>query len=131
MEIMVSPNANPNPKIPEMHAQAAKKRRMKAKDAILGKEAPRNIAKAINGKDEEENQKWRKSIDDEWNGIQKMGTLQGGFTRAALRQMGIHMEPVPFSQCLSFKYDGAGNINRYKTRLALSEHKGRLRKGNE
>ena len=61
----------------------------------------------------------------------RMGTLEGGFTREALRQMGIHMEPVPFSQCLSFKYDGAGNINRYKTRLALSGHKGRLRKGIE
>ena len=60
-----------------------------------------------------------------------MGTLQSGFTRAALRQMGIHLEPVPFSQCPSFKYDGAGNIDRYKTRLALSGHKGRLRKGIE
>ena len=128
---MISPNANSNPEIPEMHAHAAKKRRMKAIAAISGKIALRNIAKAINGKDEEEDQKWRKGIDGEWNGIQKIGTLQGGFTMAALRQMGIHMEPVPFSQCLSFKYDGAGNINRYKTRLALSGHKGRLRKGIE
>ena len=127
----MSPKANSNHEIPEMHAHAAKKRRMKAIDAISGKIAPRNIAKAINGKDEEENQKWKQSINDEWAGITRMGTLEGGFTREALRQMGIHMEPVPFSQCLSFKYDGAGNINRYKTRLALSGHKGRLRKGIE
>ena len=58
----MSPKANSNHEIPEMHAHAAKKRRMKAIDAISGKIAPRNIAKAINGKDEEENQKWKQSI---------------------------------------------------------------------
>ena len=104
---------------------------MKAIDAMSVKKASRNTAKALNGNDDEENQKWTKSIDSEWNGIQKMGTLQEGFTRATLRQMGIHTEPIPFSQYLSFKYDGAGSINRYKTRLALSGHNGRLRKGIE
>ena len=47
MDMIVSPNANPNPENPEMHAHAATKRKIKAIDAISGKEAPRNIARAI------------------------------------------------------------------------------------
>ena len=50
-------------------------------------------------------------------------------TRGKLRQAGIHTDLVPFSICLTYKYDKHGNVDRYKTRFALAGHSGNLQKG--
>ena len=43
--------------------------------------------------------------------------------------MGITTNPIPLSICLTYKYDKEGNIERYKTRMALAGHRGNMQKG--
>ncbi len=58
-----------------------------------------------------------------------MGVLDHNFTLQQLRDAGINTKPIPFSVSLKYKFDEHGDIDRYKTRLALAGHRGNLQPG--
>lgn len=107
----------------------AAKKRQKAGDTAVGKQPPRSITKALRDADLTEAFKWLDSINAEWEGLSELGVLEHGYTRAQLHQEGITSNPIPFSVCLTYKYDKDGNINRYKTRMALAGHPGNMKQG--
>jgi site-specific DNA-cytosine methylase len=112
----------------EAHAtRKTKKARKKAPEE--GPQPPRSIPKAIRDENREEAFKWLESINQEWDGLTKLGVLDHNYTRKQLQHMGVYTNPIPFSVCLTYKYDEDGNINRYKTRLALAGHKGNMQQG--
>ena len=94
-----------------------------------GTPAPTSIPKALRNEDREEAFKWLESINTEWNGLCELEVLDHNFTRSDLEEAGVTTKPIPFSVCLKYKYDEKGNINRYKTRLALAGHPGNMQKG--
>ena len=116
----------------ELHAlRTMKKRRHTAVAAgsTGNKQPPTSISKALRQEDIEEAFKWLQSINKEWNGLCELGVLKHDLTRSELRQMGIEMNPINFSICLTYKFDDTGAINRYKSRFAIAGHAGNLQKG--
>jgi hypothetical protein len=111
------------------HAHKAKKTRTKAVAAEDTQTLPKGIVSALRHEDTKEAYKWLDSINKEWDGLCELGVFEHNCTRRKLRQAGIHTDPVPFSICLTYKYDKHGNIDRYKTRFALAGHSGNLQKG--
>ena len=56
-------------------------------------------------------------------------TSCNNYTYQQLRENGVGTHPIPFSVCLTCKYDKAGEIDRYKTRMALAGHRGNIQPG--
>ena len=112
-----------------VEAHQAKKHRRKAADASAGQQPPRSIPRALRDENREEAYKWLESINKEWDGLCELGVIEHGFSRRQLRDMGITTNPIPFSICLTYKYDKEGKIDRYKTRMALAGHRGNMQRG--
>lgn len=110
-------------------ARKAKKARKKAVDDHEGPHPPTSMPKAIRDENREEAFKWLDSINQEWDGLCKLGVLDHNYTRQQLKDHGITTNPIPFSVCLTYKFDENGQINRYKTRLALAGHRGNMQQG--
>lgn len=110
-------------------AHRAKKQRTKAADVAAERQPPKSIARALRDENREEAYKWLESINKEWDGLCELGVVEHGYSRRQLRDMGITTNPIPFSICLTYKYDKEGNIDRYKTRMALAGHRGNMQKG--
>lgn len=111
-------------------AHRAKKQRKKAADATTGeKQPPTSIPKALRDENREEAYRWLESINKEWDGLCELGVIEHGFSRKQLRDMGITTNPIPFSICLTYKYDKTGKVDRFKTRMALAGHRGNMQRG--
>ena len=115
--------------IQAMQARRAKKKRTSAAGASAGKQPPASISKALRDEDLTEAFKWLESINKEWDGLTELGVLDHGYTRQQLIDLGITNTPIPFSVCLTYKYDKEGNVERYKTRMALAGHRGNMQHG--
>ena len=85
---------------------------------------PTSIAKALRDESRNEAFKWLDSINQEFDGLCELGVVEHGSSRRQLREMGIATNHIPFSICLTYKYDKDGSIDRYKSRFALAGHKG-------
>ena len=72
---------------------------------------------------------WSESMDEEINGLTKMGVLDHGYTQKDLHNMGITSRPIPLGLYHTHKTDKAGAVNRLKTRAAVQGHKGNMQKG--
>jgi hypothetical protein len=107
------------------------KKKKQAKANAEGKVAPKTIQEAMTTLSEEESTQWAKSFYKEFDGLVKLGVFEHDLTRADLVSRGIvnANNPIPMSVVLCFKYDKDGNIDRYKTRMALAGHKGNMQKG--
>jgi site-specific DNA-cytosine methylase len=113
----------------KIEAHAAKKRRVKASAGAGERQPPASIAKALRDENRTEAFKWLDSINQEFDGLCELGVVEHGFSRRQLREMGITTNPIPFSICLTYKYDKDGSIDRYKSRFALAGHKGNMQQG--
>ena len=107
---------------PEASAMAArKKKRMSHTDE------PNNTREAlehpVRGK------QWSESMDEEINGLTRMGVLDHGYTREDLHKLGITAPPVPLGLYHTHKTGKDGQVNRLKTRAAVQGHKGNMKKG--
>ena len=110
-------------------ANRAKKRRVKAADTTAAKQPPTSIPKALRDENRTEAYKWLDSINSEWQGLNELGVVEHGFTWQQLREYGIHTNPIPFSVCLTYKFNKEGEVDRYKTRMALAGHGGNMQRG--
>ena len=103
------------------HAGKAKKKRQSHSDE------PANTYEAlehpVRGK------QWSGSMDEEMNGLTKMGVLDHGYTLQDLHDMGITAPPVPLGLYHTHKTDKQGEVNRLKTRAAVKGHRGNMKKG--
>ena len=72
---------------------------------------------------------WSESMDEEINGLTKMGVLDHGYTQKDLHNVGITSRLVPLGLYHTHKTDKAGAVNRLKTRAAVQGHKGNMQKG--
>jgi site-specific DNA-cytosine methylase len=109
---------------------AAKKKKTQKTNAE-GKVAPKTVQEALTKLTEEEEVMWSQSFAKEFDGLNKLGVFEHDLTREELKKRGVcnWQNPIPMSVVLCFKYDQDGNINRYKTRMALAGHKGNMQKG--
>ena len=73
--------------------------------------------------------KWSESMDEEINGLTKMGVLDHGYTLTDLYNIGITARPVPLGLYHTHKTDKEGDVNRLKTRAAVKGHRGNMMKG--
>ena len=110
-------------------ARKVKKRRKPAAEISGGKQPPATISKALRDENRDEAFKWLESINKEFDGLCEMGVIEHNYTYQQLRENGIDTHPIPFSVCLTYKYDKAGEIDRYKTRMALAGHRGNMQPG--
>ncbi len=116
-------------RIDAMQVRRVKKKRTSAAGDSTAKQPPTSIAKAIRDEDVGEAYKWLESINKEWNGLTDMGVLDHGYTRQQLIAQGVRNNPIPFSVCLTYKFDMEGEIDRYKSRMALAGHRGNMQQG--
>ena len=72
---------------------------------------------------------WAESMDEEIDGLTKMGVLDHGYTLKDLHNMGVMSTPVPLGLYHTHKTDKEGNVNRLKTRAAVKGHRGNMKKG--
>jgi hypothetical protein len=77
----------------------------------------------------ERGKQWAESMDEEIDGLTKMGVLDHGYTLRDLHNMGIHSSPVPLGLYHTHKTDKEGEVNRLKTRAAVKGHRGNMKKG--
>ena len=102
-----------------------KKRRVKA---VAGDHEPaptntRACLESIRGLE------WCNSIDEEFDGLTKMGVVKNGFIMAEIRALGITSPVLPIILIYDCEYDKTGIINRLKTRAALQGDKWHMKKG--
>ena len=103
------------------HAARKKKRRRAGNTG-----EPANTREALEG---ENGLQWAESMDEEINGLTKMGVLDHGYTLRQLREMGITSKPVPLGLYYQHKLGKHGEITRLKTRAAVQGHPGNMQKG--
>ena len=103
-------------------SRRVKKRRKPAAEISGGKQPPATISKALRDENRDEAFKWLESINKEFDGLCEMGVIEHNYTYQQLRENGIDTHPIPSSVCLAYKYDKAGEIDRYKTPMALAGH---------
>ena len=105
----------------------AKKRRVK--NDKEGKQPPKSISEALHHPDPTEAYMWLDSINKEVGGLEGVGAFIHDKTRADLQKMGIKGNPIPLSTSYTYKFDAAGEVDRYKTRYALAGHPGNMQQG--
>ena len=74
-------------------------------------------------------QQWAESMDEEIDGLTKMGVLDHNYTQLDLDRIGIVTKPVPLGLYHTHKKDNTGVIKRLKTRAAVRGHPGNMTKG--
>ena len=109
--------------LPENVANAAK--RKKKRESHTGE--PTDTREAL--EHPERGRLWAESMDEEINGLTKMGVLDHGYTLQDLRNLGITSQPVPLGLYHTHKKDKEGEVNRLKTRAAVKGHRGNMQKG--
>jgi hypothetical protein len=110
---------------PEEFAGAAKKRPKKKRQSHP--DEPANTREAL--EHPHRGRQWAKSMDEEINGLTRMGVLDHGYTLQDLHRMSITAPPVPLGLYHTHKHDKTGEINRLKTRAAVKGHRGNMRRG--
>ena len=113
---------------PTKSVLAAKKKRTKAV-ATGSKPAPTSVKIAL---DCEEALEWVKSMNNEFDGLVKLGVFDLGFTKADLLAEGIDIDKrpaVPCGQYFENKFGSDGEIAKRKARIAIQGHPGNMQKG--
>jgi hypothetical protein len=112
---------------PEWCADAARggKKPKKKRQSHPGE--PENTREAL--EHPERGKQWAASMDEEINGLTKMGVLDHEYTLQDLCNMGITASPVPLGLYHTHKTDKVGEVNRLKTRTAVKGHRGNTKKG--
>jgi site-specific DNA-cytosine methylase len=72
---------------------------------------------------------WIESMDEEMDGLTRMGVLDHGYTLQEIRDLGITAKPVPLGLYHTHKTGQDGSITRLKTRAAVQGHRGNMQKG--
>jgi site-specific DNA-cytosine methylase len=108
---------------PEEFAGAAK--RKKKRQSHTGE--PADTREAL--EHPERGRIWSESMDEEIEGLTKMGVLDHGYTLQDLHNIGITARPVPLGLYHTHKTDKEGDVNRLKTRAAVKGHRGNMQKG--
>ena len=93
-------------------ARRVKKRPKPAAEISGGKQPPATISKALRDENRDDAFKWLESINKEFDGLCEMGVIEHNYTYQQLRENGIDTHPMPFSVCLTYKYDKAGEIRQ-------------------
>jgi site-specific DNA-cytosine methylase len=105
-----------------------KKKRIKAV-ASGTTPAPANVKAAF---ESQEAMDWVASMNNEFDGLVKLGVFDLGFTKAGLLAEGIDIDlrpAVPCGQYFENKFGVDGQITKHKNRIAIQGHPGNMQKG--
>ena len=106
---------------------AARSRKMLKRKRQSHAGEPANTREAL--EHPERGKQWAESMNEEIDGLTKMGVLDHGYTMKDLHKMGVTSTPVPLGLYHTHKTDKEGKVNRLKTRAAVKGHRGNMQKG--